>query len=39
MDSQTTDIDITHFVIVFHSQLKHWKHYETQLITYDIYFS
>ena len=36
MGSQTTDI--THFAVVFYYDvtLKHWKHYEAQLITYDV---
>ena len=36
MDSQTTDI--THFAVVFHYDVttKALKHYEAQLITYDV---
>ena len=36
VDSQTTDITHVAVVFIMMSQLKHWKHYEAQLFTYDI---
>ena len=36
IDRQTTDITHLAVVIFMTSQLKHWNHYEAQLITYDV---